>query len=143
MKRIWQKLPDLAKVAIVIVAIIVIYLTFSRVLAFIRATNRRIDDKGAVQAHQAAGETPTFTTSQYKAMADKLYYAMDGWGTDDDAVFEVIGQLKNNVDFLNVRSSFGIRDGYDLQDWLRGDFSSADIQRINNLLYAKGITYTI
>lgn len=143
MKEQWKKLPILAKQIIVAVAIILLIIISRRAMAYLSAKNSIIKDQGAVQAHQSAGETASFTTSQYKAMADKLYWAMKGWGTDEDAVFEVINALKNNVDFLKIRSEFGIRDGYDMKEWFYGDFSSSDIQKINNLLYTKGITYTI
>lgn len=98
--------------------------------------------KGEIQALQTTtGQSQSYPESQYTTMADTLYYAMAGWGTDEESIFSTFGTLVNNVDFLKLQTAFGSRDGYSLTEWLRGDLSSDDIRKINSLLTDRGIIY--
>lgn len=91
-----------------------------------------------------AGQQLSYPLGQYGIMADTLQVAMEGpWydPTDEDAVKAVFNQLNHNADFLQMQKSFGIRDGWNLARWIRGDFNQDEINELNGILSMRGITY--
>ena len=91
---------------------------------------------------QQTGETPTLSSVQFNMLANKLYTAMKGVGTDEDTVFNVFGQMGNTADVLKLVAVFGTKDGETLDQWIRGDLSSWEIKKLNRLLSNKGIAYS-
>jgi hypothetical protein len=76
-------------------------------------------------------------------IANALYAAMDGAGTDEDAIYSSFKQLINEDDFNLVYSLFGSRDGQDLQQWLTTELSDGERGTINEILKEKRINITI
>lgn len=142
MKEFWKSLPPIVRTIATIVGIALLLLLLWRGWNFAKAALNKNKSKGQLAAHQAAGETQTYTDAEYNAMASAIYTAMKGPGTDEEAAYAVLNKLKNNVDFLKLQTAFGIRDTYDLNAWVQGDFNTSEIAQINNLLANKGITYT-
>lgn len=91
---------------------------------------------------QETGETPTLSNATFNMLANKLYTAMKGVGTDEDTVYSVFGQLGNTADVLKLITVFGTKDGETLDQWIRGDLSSWEINKLNRLLANKGIVYS-
>lgn len=87
------------------------------------------------------GESPTLSNVQYNLLANKLYNAMKGPGTDEDTVFACFNQLRNTADILKLIAVFGTKDGETLDQWVRGDLTSWEINRLNTNLANKGIAY--
>ena len=97
----------------------------------------------------------TITTAQALLYANKLFAAMDGYGTDEDAIVAVFNNLKNDADFAMVMSSYGSREissgsfnpspnfkgtlGAALTDELDTEWTA----KINNLLATKKIKYRV
>ncbi|MBW6482822.1 MAG: hypothetical protein K0B10_07155 [Vicingaceae bacterium] len=83
--------------------------------------------------------TKTFTDSDYKLMADKLFTAMKGLGTDNDAVLQVISSLKTKSDWLSLVSAFGVREsGFwpnvftgNLINWLSDELGGSARNQVN------------
>ena len=90
---------------------------------------------------EETGERPTLTNAQFNMLANKLYTAMKGVGTDEDTIFSVFGQMRNTADVLKL-AVFGTKDGETLEQWIRGDLSSWEINKLNRLLDNKGIAYS-
>lgn len=110
------------------------------------------------------GINPSYSNSQYEAMCLKLQEAMNGCGTDEEAVMAVFEQMKNKADVLKLISAFGIRYyrpcaatqpisyslyltdntafGGTIPTWLQYDLSAGEIQDVNDMLKAKKIDYT-
>lgn len=80
--------------------------------------------------------------SKYRDLSDALYNAMAGVGTDENRVFQVISNLKNDLDFLELTAAFGVRDGENLTTWINGDLSSGKIAELNKYLRSKKIKYS-
>ncbi len=100
----------------------------------------------ANSATNASGQSgPTLTTHELQTMADGIYDALDGWGSDEDKVKDIFNRLKTDADVINLIEAFGIRDGETLQQWLDGDLDRDDtvdgIAALNNILASKGISY--
>ena len=53
----------------------------------------------------------SYDDNQYDAFAKTLYKAMDGMGTDEDAVSDVFSQMNTRSDVLKLISAFGVKDG--------------------------------
>lgn len=53
---------------------------------------------------------PTLTNTQLKSFANTIFRAMDGYGTDEDAIVGVFKNIKNNADFSGLNTAWGKRE---------------------------------
>ncbi len=83
----------------------------------------------------------TLTRVQLATISQKLYDAMDGWGTDTDAVYDAFSLANTRSDVLSIIGTFGVRDGETLSEWLYGDLSGSEIMHLNSVIASKGINY--
>lgn len=83
----------------------------------------------------------TLTQSQLLTLCDKLYRAMKGIGTNEQAIFEVFQAINSRSDLLMLIKIFGVRDGETLKQWLYSDLNNSEIQKINYIIESKGINY--
>jgi hypothetical protein len=97
---------------------------------------------------QKAGQTASYPSATYSQLADKIYAAvMYTWGTDEQAIYDVFSQMKNNLDIAMLIKAFGKRrlefstQDAELGAHLGNDLDSSEITKINNILSSKGITY--
>ena len=127
------------KIIIVIVIIIVIYFT----VKFLEQSKSVITDKAEELALGSQGIKATYSNSEYDSFASTLETAMAGLGTDEQQIFTVFSSLRNDVDFIKLNQSFGIREGSNMSAWLKGDLSTTDITTINSQLEMSGITKRI
>lgn len=86
-------------------------------------------------------QTPSHRDSQYKVYADTLYAAMDGIGTDNDAIYRVFQAMKNDLDIAKLILAYGVKEDETLAEWIIGDLRSSQIDKLNKILSSKGITY--
>ncbi len=63
------------------------------------------------------------------ARADQLFSAVDGWGTDEDAVKEILNNVKGQ-DLLDVAEAYEAKYGESLEDAIRGDFSGKEEDKL-------------
>lgn len=85
----------------------------------------------------------SYTDDQYDVFAQKLYNALNGWGTDEETIQSVFAQMNTRDDVLKLISTFGIKDGETLSEWLSGDLSQSDMDKyVNNVLQVKSINYS-
>ena len=98
------------------------------------------------QNHIDAGVYRSYSWDTYKSIADKLFTAMDGAGTDTNQVINLLtNYVQNDLDWICIYNSFGSRtpSGWfgsagNLRTWLKGDLSTSDIQEINDTWKEKG-----
>jgi hypothetical protein len=106
------------------------------------------------QQNQNAATKQTLSQSEVDAIANSMYFAMDGYGTYEDTIYSQFKKLKNNADFLAVQKSYGIRTVHSkvyfvndvtstLIPALQSELSQGWVDYINELLQTKGITYRI
>ena len=57
-----------------------------------------------------AGKKLTLTPSQVSGIANDLYTAMDGYGSNYDMIIKNIVKINNQLDLLAVIKSFGVRE---------------------------------
>jgi hypothetical protein len=90
----------------------------------------------------------SFTPAQMKGYAQTLFTAMDGAGTDEEAIHDVFSQLQNDLDVYLLIDAFGTRAGTsmfasstpsDLATWLNDD---GQTKAVNDILATKAkVTY--
>ncbi len=126
--------------------ILAIYLLFFR-----RKKSEVLEEQALTQ--EASGGSTSYPDSQFYAWANRLEQAMFDVGTDEDAIFDIFGSLRNNSDFLKLKQAFGIRnytggfvpgflsDDLSLDGWIAQELDGSEINEINSILSRKGITY--
>jgi len=67
----------------------------------------------------------------WKTVANSLENAMKGLGTDEDTVYEIIyNTVSNQSEWYKLYNAFGVRDGENLLQWLKGDLSSSEYSKL-------------
>lgn len=79
----------------------------------------------------------------FNILAEGLYEAMDGIGTYYNEIEKIMSQLNSDEDWNLLNSSFGRKEGYTMLQWLKGDLSDSEIEKINLLLRRNGLTKQI
>lgn len=82
---------------------------------------------------------PNYSAHEYTDFANLIYNAVEGAGTDEDAVFRVIYKIRNELDYLYLNKAFGVRDGLTLASWIANDFNVQQIGKLNAELAKYGI----
>jgi hypothetical protein len=101
------------------------------------------------------GVNPTLSLDKFKEIADKIFVAFNGYGTDFDGNNGLINQfslLKNNDDLMGVIAAYGIRevDGGmwnplpnfkgNLPETIANELSNSEISQINSIIVKSGIS---
>lgn len=178
----YRELPPWAKGVVIVGGLFVVYLAGNAVLRKLKqakdAREARDNVRNAEAERrrlQAQGIRPSYAPSQYSTWANSIEQAFDGcdpsgqlawgadsplgavsfWSTSGYKVATILAQLKNNLDYLNLTTAWGIRT-YDACGWFTGnvtdvDFAKAisdeltarEIGNLNEILKKKGITYKL
>lgn len=62
------------------------------------------------KANQNPATKQKLSKTDALAIANSLFTAMDGWGTDTVAIMKNLGRLQNQADWLAVSSAYGIKE---------------------------------
>lgn len=105
------------------------------------------------EIEQSSGESKNYSPAQYNTWANNLFVAMDGYQTDEDAIFNIFKLMKNKLDVLELIKAFGIREissGYlnpepnvkgTLSQCLTSELNSSEMTELNSILNKAGIDY--
>lgn len=121
------------------------------------SAEKELKDLGSQGVH------PTLADSQFLALSEALVEAMNDCGTDEDIVYNVFKQMKNEADIRKLISAFGVRYyrpcaadqpisylkyqfndkafGGGLATWLTYDLAADEIKKINNILTSNGVKF--
>lgn len=132
------------KVVIGLFILIFVIIMFFVINGAIKKSKSDKENKEKIQQYESEiqNDKLSFSNSEYQSMADKVYKAVKGVGTDEDAIFEVFQRIRTNSDVLKLKSVFGVRDGMDLDEWIQDDLSDEDIDQINGYLRQRNISIT-
>lgn len=85
----------------------------------------------------------TVTGSQMQSLISKLKAAFGrwGWGTDEEAIYEVFDTVNSRSDILTLIKEFGVVDGHTLTEWLNNELNASERQHLQEIIAAKGINY--
>jgi hypothetical protein len=115
-----------------------------------RGWSRDID-----KLNQNPATRATITKAQAASFASSIHAAMDGYGTDEDAINDIFRHLKNDADFAEVANAYGTREvssgAWNPEPNFNGSMSAAltsemstDEKKVaNKILADKKITYRI
>lgn len=121
------------------------------VFLLVRAIFNRTKD--AAESLAPTGR-PTYQANWYTVAADRLQQAMFDWGTDNSAITGVFEDLKKDADFERLFNAFGVRVytggilptpwlKYNLVQWLSAELSQDEIETLNAIMQANGLTYRL
>jgi hypothetical protein len=87
----------------------------------------------------------SYPISQYDEWANALHTAMYSYGTDEQAIYRIMGYMKNNTDVLQLIKAYGVKkentigisgEGT-LSEWLTNELDSTEIGIVNSTLASK------
>jgi len=110
--RFYNGLPPAGRVIAVAGVGVAAYLVY-------RGIQKSKEKANATQAAQAAGNelavlqqqgiVPSYSDSEFQSMADALVQAMNGCGTNEPAIFDIMGRMHNDADIRKLVVTFGLR----------------------------------
>ena len=93
---------------------------------------------------------PTLDENKLRSSVNSLIKAFNGDGTDEQAIYDVFTNVKNDVDFTNLVTKFGtktIRGGFftsstkgDLRTIIKKEMDSNEIKYLNQILQGNGVS---
>jgi hypothetical protein len=101
---------------------------------------------------QINGRKLSFSPSEYGLMAQKLFLAMDGVGTNKANVMSVLYSMRNGDDMLMLIKQFGVkRHGFitslwfgedlNLIGWLNSEFKGSDLEQVGTIFRSFGVPF--
>lgn len=130
----------ITNVALIIVFIVVLY--FGGKYLYAKFKNAFTSTQQELTTELNTGTKLSYQDTQYQNMADALYEAMDGMGTDEDTIYSVFYKMNNKADVLKLILIFGEKEGENLPQWLHSDLNFSEISKINSILSTKNIDYS-
>ncbi len=123
-------------VALVVVVLLIVFL------------NRLRPKKSIVDDIVVDTSKLTYSDTEYKLMANQLYTAMKGAGTDEAAILRVCQRMQNVDDWNAVVKAFGTKSSSNwvykfsgtLYDWLQDELSEREMRKVNEILNPIGVT---
>jgi hypothetical protein len=94
--------------------------------------------------------TQTYANAMYNVLAEQIWGAAhaNNWsGTQEDAIYDVFKQMKNDIDISKLISAFGARRMYlsfsngALKEWINAEMDDSEIAKINSILQSNNISY--
>ena len=135
---------NLKKYALIASAVIILLAAVLYIVLKLKksiSTGIKLAENTSEANKEISTERLTLTSSQYNTLASKLYAAMAGIGTDEEAVYDAFRNINTYSDLMQLMSVFGSKDGLTLREWLYDDLSASDINKINEILASKSINY--
>ena len=149
MNKFNKFLEDLSKNQMLLIMWILILIVASfGIYKLIRFIIDKISEYNATSGFNVQKENLTFSISEYNSMANQLFNAMDGAGTNEDIIFSVFNKIQTKDDYNQLIKSFGVRSSTswtssfsgDLLAWLSDELSSSDVKKLNNILSKIGVS---
>ena len=98
------------------------------------------------------GTTTSLDTAKFKEIADKMFDAMSGWGTNLNVLYNNFALMKTNDDLMALIAAYGIREipsgklnpvpdfGGNLPEAIANELSQGEIDNINTILSKNTVT---
>ena len=132
-------------IAWVIVLVLVGWIIY-RIYSGIKTT---LSDYSAVKDYDSNTSKLSYPNTWYNEAAETLFIAMNGAGTDEDAIIAIIDQLKVPDDWNKLVKVYGVRtlDAFwintctgNLPTCLMSELSGSDLDKIRSKLLSIGVT---
>lgn len=139
--------PDRKRKAWMIILFILLYLIFKNKIEF---AIRRMLHKD-IDKIDFATESLSYERGEYFSMCTTLESSMNGTGTQEDSIYDVMMRLRTQDDWNFLQKCFGTRkkDGGtffadltgDLKSWLADDLDGGEMEEVRDILRQRGINY--
>ena len=83
----------------------------------------------------------SYQLSYYGIWAKDLFNAMDGVGTNEQVIYDVMKKMQSKDDVLQIITAFGVEDEETLTQWIVSELSTDERATLNRLLSDKNINY--
>ena len=151
-KGLLSGVPGWAKgIILILIVLLIVWLVykFYKQVGFKSADERKEEKDYRKDLDMLAkqGQTPTFTRTQYKGFADTIEGENKSWDTDEEKIYGIFRNMKNDMDIILLSEAFGKRRPQfetterDLNAFLNADLNSSEITKVNQILSSKGIKY--
>lgn len=136
------------KIYIIVVAIVAVLAIGTWAVLKFTSLGKKMDERiaeeklGKTLDSEIAKEAVTLTPADAELYAQRLYTAMKGMGTDEDAIYSVFLNLKTKGDVLYLIQVFGVKDHETLVQWITSELNSKERTKLNSILANKNIDYT-
>ena len=136
------------KIYIIVVAIVAVLAIGTWAVLKFTSLGKKMDERiveeklGKALDSEIAKEAVTLTPADAELYAQRLYTAMKGMGTDEDAIYSVFLNLKTKGDVLYLIQVFGVKDHETLVQWITSELNSKERAKLNSILANKNIDYT-
>jgi len=107
------------------------------------------------------GQKFSYSELQYKGFANTIHSSMQGFGTDEKGIIDILSRMKNDLDMTQLIKDFGVKPylitvqstglwkNMDLAGWIQeearnawtGNIDTKEIKEYNDILAANNITY--
>lgn len=154
--------PSLVRTVVIIGIVVLIFLFIYWWRSGRKRRQQEEDFKEDYQTlTQDSNLKPTYLATNYQTFADKIYAAgcpgLFCYGTDEEAMYDVFREMKNDLDMLLLVKAFGLREerggicipipgtgecAIPLGAWLLTELSADGIKEINDILKKNGLTFT-
>lgn len=152
---LWLRISVLAVVLIVLIIIVWVLLKKTGV---VKTDEEKVAQDVEVKVEKDTqqllqqGQKPTFLRTSYAGFADKLFSAGAGQnkprGTDEQKIYAVFVQMKNDLDIALLTAAFGQRDvsftwseKAGLHGWITNELDNEELRVLNMQLAKQGIKY--
>lgn len=137
------------KLGIAILVIIILILAYFKIKKLFGRSNRITREA----RNEYQNRELSFSESEYLSMAENLFWAMDGWGTHEDTIYNTLKKLKTSDDWYKLVDVYGIRKhsrsaaaGFssftgNLIESLGNELSGSERQKVSDILKLIGVTF--
>ncbi len=131
------------KIAIGVVVLAIIALIINAILK-----NHNLSDSYTRESdNEVVSSELSFSSLEYKGMAERLYGAMNGLGTGESIILSVLGSLQTKSDWLKIVAVFGVRESTlwtssfsgNLIQWFGTELTGDEMREVSDVLAKIGV----
>jgi hypothetical protein len=156
----FKQLPTWAKGLVAVAVIGGVGFVGYNIYKKIQQKNKEKDQKKELDSAQEtiknltiSGQKPTLDNFKLAQLANQIHSAMNGYGSDEAAIYRAFLQVKNDLDIVNLTKAYGIRKlssgSWNLSPDFEGtlgqsiteELDAKEVAALNNILAKKGIKY--
>lgn len=110
------ELPAAAKTVLVVAGVALVVFVIYKISKIKKGEGKgdRVEDrelnKELYELKKDPKTAPTLTKGQLAQMANNIFAAMDGYGTDEETIMRELSKVKSDGDFVGLQNAYGIRE---------------------------------
>ena len=134
-------------VIIIVIIIVVVWIFWGKIKTLFSNLGNKVQQNAELNDYiNQTGETFTLSESEIRNLANKLeqafYGNVFGWGTDENAVYEVFNRINNGADLRKLISVYGTRHDMTLNQAIVDELGRSELNKMNTILSNNSINYS-